>query len=237
MHREYFKWHSSTLGRDMEILRFGYAGTPVLAFPSSLGRFYEWEDFGMVEALASQLNGGQNQLFCVDSVDAESLYNRGVDPYTRIKRHQQYEGYLFNEVVPFVKHIAEQHFIIAAGASFGAYHAANVVFKRPWDFGKLIALSGIFDIRSQLDGFYNEDVYFSNPVDYLPNLGDDNTLHAIRNNHIILNTAEYDPCKDANLHMSYLLNQKGIHHTLDLRPGVFGHDWPWWRDVIQQHIA
>lgn len=237
MHREYYKWYSDALGRDMEILRFGHAGTPILAFPSSLGRFYEWEDFGMVEALHAQLSGGANQLFCVDSVDAESLYNRSVDPYTRIKRHQQYESYIMNEVLPLVRHVSGSTFIIAAGASFGAYHAANMVLKRPWDFGKLIALSGIFDIRSQLDGFYNDDVYFCNPVDYLPNLGDDNTLNAIRSNHIILNTAEHDPCKGANLHMSHLLNQKGIHHTLDLRPGVFGHDWPWWRDVIQQHIA
>ena len=237
MNREHIKWYSNHLGRDMEILRFGHAGTPILAFPSSLGRFFEWEDFGMVEALGNQLANGHNQLICVDSVDAESLYNKGVDPYTRIKRHQQYEGYITNEVIPFIHSTAGQQFTIAAGASFGAYHATNMVLKRPWDFGKLIALSGVFDIKSQLDGFYNDDVYFSNPVDYLPNLGDENTLHAIRQNHIILNTAEHDPCKDANLHMSYLLEQKGINHTMDLRDGVFGHDWPWWRTFIQQHIA
>lgn len=237
MHREYVKWHSSRLGKDMEILRFGHAGTPILAFPSSLGRFFEWEDFGMVESLSGQLEAGHNQLFCVDSVDAESLYNKNVDPYTRIKRHQQYESYIFEEVVPYVHHTSGNQFVIAAGASFGAYHAANMVFKRPWDFGKLIALSGVFDIKSQLDGFYNEDVYFSNPVDYLPGLNDDNTLQALQNTHIILNTAEHDPCKDANLHMSHLLNQKGINHTLDMRMNAFGHDWPWWRDVIQQHIA
>lgn len=237
MNREYFKWHSDHLGKEMELLRFGYAGTPILAFPSSLGRFFEWEDFGMVEALSHQLSSGMNQLFCVDSVDAESLYNKGVDPYTRIKRHQQYESYILNEVVPFIHHKSEQQFIIAAGASFGAYHAANMVLKRPWDFGKLIALSGVFDIKSQLNGFYNDDVYFSNPVDYLPNLSDEHTLNTLRNTRVILNTAEFDPCKDANLHMSHLLNKKGINHTLDMRHGVFGHDWPWWRDIIKQHIA
>ena len=191
----------------------------------------------MVRSLSTQLAAGHNQLFCVDSVDAESLYNKEVDPYTRIKRHQQYENYIINEVLPLIRQQSGQNFIIAAGASCGAYHAANIVFKRPWDFGKLIALSGVFDIKSQLDGFYNDDVYFSNPVDFLPNMGDENTLNAIRNNHIILTTAEYDPCKDANLHMSHLLNEKGINHTLDFRDGVFGHDWPWWRDVIVQHVV
>lgn len=237
MHREYVKWHSPSLGREMEILVFGHSGTPILAFPSSLGRFHEWEDFGMVRALSDQLGGGQNRLYCVDSVDAESLYNRGVDPYVRIKRHQQYEQYIFNEVIPFVHNTSGQRFIIGTGASFGAYHAANMMLKRPWDFGKLIALSGIFDIKSRFDGFYNDDVYFSSPRDYIPNMNDPGTLDAIRKNHIILSTAEYDPCKDDNYHMSYQLNQKGIHHTLDVQQGVFGHDWPFWAELVKKHIG
>lgn len=237
MHRDYVKWFSPSLGRDMELLAFGHAGTPVLAFPSSLGRFHEWEDFKMVEALHDQLEHGHNQLICVDSVDAESLYNKNVDPYVRIKRHQQYEQYIFDEVLPFVHNRAGQQFTIAAGASFGAYHALNMALKRPWDFGKVIAMSGVFDIKSRLNGFYNDDVYFSNPVDYVPNLSDAGTLDAIRQNHIILTTAEFDPCKDANYHMSYLLDQKGINHTLDSTNGAFGHDWPWWRSTIAQHIA
>lgn len=235
MHRDYTKWWSHSLGRNMEILLFGHGGTPILVFPSSMGRFYEWEDFGMVDALAPQLEQGHNRLICVDSVDEESLYNRSVDPYTRIQRHRQYERYILDEVVPGIR--SRHGFLIAAGASFGAYHALNFVLKQPWQFGKLIALSGAFDIRGRLDGFYNEDVYFSNPVDYLPNLSDAGTLDALRRNHLILTTAEYDPCKEANFHMSHLLHQKGIGHTLDFEPGVFGHDWPWWRGQIRKHIG
>ncbi len=237
MHRDYVKWWSPSLGRDMEMLVFGHAGTPILAFPSSLGRFFEWQDFGMVDALGHQLSHGHNMLVCVDSVDAESLYNERVDPYTRIKRHQQYERYVFDEVLPFIRTRSGQAFVVATGASFGAYHAMNVVLKQPWQFGKLIAMSGKFDVKSYLDGFYNDDVYFSNPVDYLPNLNDPGTLEALRRNHLILTAGEHDPCKDANLHMSYLLTTKGAHHTLDLLPGVFGHDWPWWRDLIRKHIG
>ncbi len=237
MHREYTKWWSPSLGRDMELLAFGHAGTPIIAFPSSLGRFFEWEDFGMVKALAFQLESGQNQLICVDSVDAESLYNRNVDPHTRIKRHQQYEQYILDEAMPFVRNRSNHNFVIAAGASFGAYHALNFVLKQPWQFGKLIAMSGSFDVRSQFDGFYSDDVYFSNPVDYLPNLSDNETLEAIRRNQLVFTTAEHDPCKDGNLHMSYLLTQKSIEHTLELTPGAFGHDWPWWTETIKRHIA
>ncbi len=235
MHREYTKWWSPSLGRDMELLTFGHGGVPILAFPSSMGRYFEWEDFGMVEALTPQLENGHNQLICVDSVDAESFYNKHVDPFTRIQRHRQYERYILDEVVPSIH--ARHGFIIAAGASFGAYHALNFVLKQPWHFGKLIAMSGSFDIRSHLDGFYNDDVFFSNPVDYLPGLNDAGTLEALRRNHLILTTSEHDPCKDANFHMSHLLDEKGIGNTLDFEHGVFGHDWPWWRGLIQKHIG
>lgn len=237
MHQDYVKWWSPSLGRDMELAVFGHGGTPVLAFPSSMGRFFEWRDFGMVGALADQLNHGHNRLICVDSVDGESFYNKHVDPYTRIRRHQQYEAYIIHEVLPFVRDYTGHHFIIAAGASFGAYHAMNFVLKQPWQFGKLICMSGAFDIKSFMNGFYDENVYFSNPVDYLPNLNDPHTLEAIRRNHIILTTAEHDPCKDANFYLSHLLNNKGIGHTLDFEGGVFGHDWPWWRTLIRKHIA
>ena len=235
MHREYTKWWSPSLERDMELLTFGHGGAPILAFPSSMGRYFEWEDFGMVEALTPQLENGHNQLICVDSVDAESFYNKDVAPFTRIQRHRQYERYVLDEVVPSIH--AQHGFIIAAGASFGAYHALNFVLKHPWHFGKLIAMSGSFDIRSHLDGFYNDDVFFSNPVDYLPGLNDAGTLEALRRNHLIFTTSEHDPCKDANFHMSHLLDEKSIGNTLDFEHDAFGHDWPWWQELIKKHIG
>lgn len=236
MHREHVSWGSPRLGRSMDLLVYGHAGTPILAFPSSMGRFYEWEDFGMVDALSHQLHSGHNILICVDSVDHESLYNKGVDPFTRIKRHQQYEGYILEEVLPFARQRGSTDFVIATGASFGAYHATNFVLKRPWDFGKLIAMSGAFDIKSFLDGFYNQDVYFSNPVDYLPNLDDHNTLQALRDTHLILTAGEFDPCRGPTEYISQVLNDKGVGHHVDFIPGSFGHDWPWWKEQIVRHV-
>jgi esterase/lipase superfamily enzyme len=236
MHREYVQWWSPHLDRPMEMLLFGHAGTPILAFPSSMGRFHEWEDFGMVDALGRQLTQGQNQLFCVDAVDGESLYNRGVHPYVRIKRHQQYEQYVLNEVLPFVRDRAQNNFVIAAGASFGAYHAANIAFKQPWQIGKLIAMSGSYDIRSFMDGFYDDNVYFSNPVDYLPNLGDPETLGALRDTHVILTAGEHDPCRGATDHMNHLLHTKDIGPYYERADG-FGHDWPWWQDQVRRHVG
>lgn len=219
------------------MLVFGHAGTPILAFPSSMGRFYEWEDFGMAGAIAPQLESGHNRLFCLDSVDAESFYNKGVDPHTRMRRHGQYEQYVMHEALPFAEHATGQRYVIAAGASFGGYHAANLFFKHIGRFGKLLALSGSFDVKSFLDGYYSDDVYYSCPADYLPGLTNPHALEGLRHTQIVLTTGEHDPCRGANEHLSGVLTAKNVPHTLDFAPGEFAHDWPWWRAQLARHIA
>ena len=88
MQRSYEKWYSPALGREMELLWFGWSGYPVIAFPTSMGRFFQYEDSGTVAALAHKLEAGQLQLCCVDSVDTESWYNEGVHPAARAPRHE-----------------------------------------------------------------------------------------------------------------------------------------------------
>src|SRR5262245_40903708 len=105
MQRKYHRWHSAVLGRDMELLVFGRAGARVLAFPTSMGRFFDWEDRGMVGCLREPLERGGLQLFCLDSVDGESWYARDRHPAERMQRHEQYDRYLLTEVLPFTKQI------------------------------------------------------------------------------------------------------------------------------------
>lgn len=236
MKRDYVRWWSPALGREMELLVFGHGGTPIVAFPSSMGRFHEWEDFGMVGALAPQLEHGHNVLVCVDSVDRESLYNRSVSPGIRLARHRQYQAYVADEVLPFARHRGGHDFVIGAGASFGAYHAADLHFKRPGLFGKLIALSGAYDIRAFLDGHYGDDAYFATPVDYLPNLHDPGALGALRRTAIVLTVGEHDPCRAANERLHAILRDKGVPHTYHFLHGAFGHDWPWWRDLVAHYV-
>src|SRR5947209_16879206 len=99
MHREYLRAFSPALGREMELLVFGHAGARVVAFPTSMGRFFDWENRGLVEAVRDHLDGGGAQLTCVDSVDAESWYDQHKHPADRARRHQQYDDYLTREVL------------------------------------------------------------------------------------------------------------------------------------------
>ena len=41
MHRDYHRWYSKSLSRDMELLAFGHAGPPYIVFPTSIGAFFE----------------------------------------------------------------------------------------------------------------------------------------------------------------------------------------------------
>ncbi len=221
----------------MEMLVFGHQGTPVLVFPSSMGRFHEWEDFGMINAAYHQLDQGYNQFFCVDSVDGESLYNRNVDPYTRFVRYQQYQSYIIEEVIPFIRTHNANPYTVVAGASFGAFHACNIALKYPKSFGKLIAMSGKYDIRGFADGFYDDNIYFNNPVDYLPNMNNHDHLEDIRRLDLRFTAGDHDICLDATKHFCHLLYEKGIWYECDVwSPNVI-HDWPAWKSMLLKHLA
>ena len=58
MNREYHKWWSPRLNRDMELLVFGHAGAKVLVFPTRDGRFFEYEDMRMTEVLRPKIEAG-----------------------------------------------------------------------------------------------------------------------------------------------------------------------------------
>ncbi len=146
MHREYHQWFSPSLGRPMELLRFGHAGARVLVFPTSMGRFFEWEDRGVIGALADQIDAGWIQVICVDSVNAESWYGKWRPLWERAARHEQYERYLLTEVLPLSRQNSDPYLIVT-GASFGAYHAINFAFRHPELVGRAIGLSGLYDIK------------------------------------------------------------------------------------------
>jgi esterase/lipase superfamily enzyme len=131
MYREYGQWWSPSLGRTMEFLWFGKFGRPVMLFPTSMGRFFENEDFKLTDALADKVDRGDIQLVCVDSVAGESWYNRSVHPAVRAARHVQYDSYLRHEMVPYVFNRAQRGDLVVYGASFGAYHAANFAGRYP----------------------------------------------------------------------------------------------------------
>ncbi len=168
MERQYAREYSHALGRDMELLHFGSRGRPLLVFPTSQGRFYQWEDFGLVGALAPWTDSGAIQLVCVDSVDGESWYAADKHPAERVLRHIQYERYLLDEVLPRMPESP-----VTCGASFGALHAVLIAARHPSRIGGLVAMSGAYDTSRWLDGHTDDNTYFTNLPAFLPGLSDD----------------------------------------------------------------
>ncbi len=211
MHREYHKWWSPALHRDMEMTIIGHHGARVLVFPTSKGSFFEWEDRGMFgpQGLQHQIDNGWLQFFCVDSVDAESWYNWRAHPVHRANRQNDYMRYLTDEVLPLSRQKNSNPFLIVAGASFGAYHAACFAFRFPELTGRVLALSGMFDIKSFTGGFSNDTVYFNNPMDFLQHESDERRLANLRRMDIVIATGRDDKLRGESEALSRVLWHKG----------------------------
>jgi Uncharacterized protein conserved in bacteria len=237
VNREYRKTLSGRLGRAMEMLVFGYEGLPVIVFPTSGGRFFDFEDHGMVNALAEKIESGRLQLFCVDSVDDESWYNRRIPPRLRVARHSQYEGYILEEVVPAIHAENGSLSLTTMGCSLGGYHAVNLALRHPDVITGFLALSGVFDLSGFLDGYYDQDCYFNLPTHYLPNLADSWYLDRYQRNHnYLLATGWDDQCLKQNQDLQVVLTSKAIPHQLFIWDVLDTHNWPTWQRMVQEYL-
>ena len=234
MRRDYTRWYSPSLHRDMELLAFGERGFPVIVFPTSGGRFYEYEDRGMVNALRGKIDRGDLQVICVDSVDQESWYNRRARPEDRLHRQNAFDAYLTLELAPFISNRTSWPRFGATGCSFGGYHAINFGLRHPDLVAYAVSMSGAFDIPHRfLDGYYDENAYYHAPLDYVPNMSDGWLLDQARRNKYVLAVGNHDPLFDQNVKLAHVLGVKAIPHILDVWQG-FGHDWPWWHQMAEK---
>lgn len=228
---EYFKWYSPSLSMEFEMLVYGHGGYPVVLFPTTMGRYFESKDFKLIDTASWFLEQGKIQIFAVDSIDKHSWYNKQIHPAQRVQNHNWYDKLLVEEIIgPICQRTHGK--VAVAGASFGGYQAANFAFRHPEMVSHLFTMSGAFDIRNFLDGYYDQNVYFNNPIDYLPHLNNPH-LHQMK---IVLGTSDWDICKDANLQLSHILGQKGIDHWLDMRRWA-KHDWPIWRQMFPHYLS
>lgn len=230
------KWRSPSLGKSMEMTIWGESGTPILALPTRAQKSNQWGEYGMTDAITHQLEQGYNQLFCVDTIDDESFLNKQIDPSRRIVRHQQYETYIIEEVVPFVQDQNPIDYIIIAGVDLGAYHAITLALKHPEEFGKAIGISGLYNIRKFMDDFYDDNVYYNNPIDFIPNLNKQSLLNAIRNVDLRLVSYTHDKRLGHAENMSKVLRMKFIEHELDIWNVEEGGEWDLWPRMLKTHI-
>ena len=236
MQGTYYKEWSSVLNREMEFKVYGSAGGPVLALPARGGRFFDWENNGMPDAIAQLLNEGKIQLFCADSVDGEGVLNGDLPLRRRAEAQEKYFVYLTAELAPRILTLnkAEKGTKIwCAGVDLGAYQAVNCRLRRPTLFAGAVGMGGIYDL-SRFWGAESDDLVLRcSPLLYLQENGIANKLALAKaeENSLILcagQGAYEDDAKADTQALADVLKAQGLPAHLEVWGGDVSHDWYWW---------
>jgi esterase/lipase superfamily enzyme len=240
MNIEHHRWFSPALGHDMELKSYGHAGRPLLAFPPQNGRYYDFENFGMVEAVKEFVETGRAVVFAVDGIDWQSWTNQAVPPADRARRHLDYDRYVVEEVVPLVQRVTGRESMWTTGCSMGAFHAANFFFRHPGvPFDGVIAMSGLYQPRDFVGDYCDDNVYFNSPLYYLPNLNDPWYLERYRRSAIAIVVGQgawEGPMIEDTRALERILREKGIPAIVDFWGHDVNHDWPWWRKMLPYYL-
>ncbi len=240
MTRELSSWYSPALQKEMPIASYGHYGFALLLIPTAAADYLEYERFQLIDAIAPFIEAGKVKVFSIDSINRESWMNDQMDPRHKSIRHQQWNDYVYNEVIPFIRmNTSHDTPIIASGASFGALHSANLFFKRPDLIHGFVAMSGVYDLTEYTQGYFDEDVYYNSPAHYLPNLSDHSILEQIRSSHHIhlLSGTGAHEAPDAARSIASILYNKGIWYELDIWGSEMTHDWPTWRKMLPHYLG
>lgn len=236
MERRTTAWFSQNLSMEMPLVAYGHAGHPLLMFPTAAADYLEYERFHLVDSIRPFIDRGQIRAYSINSVNRYSLLNDQMPPHLKAKLLSQYDRYITDEVLPLIRKDTghQEARPLTTGASLGAFLAANTYFRHPDLFRGVIAMSGSYDVRSYLHGYYDDNVYFNNPVDYLSSLNDGHFLPLLQGADAIFimsGQGAYE-APERSRQFSEILHSKGIPHTLDLWGQDVNHDWPWWRQML-----
>jgi len=234
MHREIHSWTSPHLNKELEIVEYGHFGPAFLLLPTAAADFLEYERFQLIDSISHWIDQGKIKVYSVNSINRESWLNSSMDGRSKSLRHNQFNQYIYHEVLPFIRHRTSQETpVYTCGASFGALHAANLFFKNPWQIQGCISMSGLYDLGAYTKQYWDHDCYWNSPLHYLENLQEEHlqTIRQSRHIHIMSGAGNYeDP--NGSRHLSGLLHHKDISHNLDIWGKDIHHDWPTWRSML-----
>lgn len=238
----YRKEYSRCLGRDMEYKIYGHNGKICLAFPPQNGRFFDFENFEMIAALAPEIDAGKLRVVSVDGIDAETWSAAGTrPPRERIERHEAWFAYVVNELVPRLRaEFPEFPMMMTTGCSMGAFHAANFLFRAPQIFDAVIALSGFYHAGFFFGDYSDDLVYLNSPNDCLPNMPQNHPFITLYRRCALFfcvgQGAWEDGLIESTRRLGEILREKNIPAFVDFWGKDVNHDWDWWRKQIRYFI-
>ena len=232
------RWHSQRLEQDMQLVRWGHYGTPVLLFPTAGGDAEEVERFHLIGALRPLIDGGRIKVYSTDSVAGRAwISGKHSAEYCSLLQNR-FDGFIYNEVAPAIRKDCQSDDIeiIATGASIGAFNAVATVCRHPDVFKLAIGMSGTFDLSKYLEGRMNDNFYFSSPLHYLPKL-EGEQLELLRQRFILLPSGEgdYEDIGES-WRMASVLGAKRIPNRVDPWGPEWHHNWVTWREMLPKYL-
>lgn len=234
--------YSQAMDRPMHLWCYGHWGEPFLVFPTAAGFAHEWHAQGMVAALSDLIDAGRLKLYCTETNVSEAWTRQDAPADWRIGRHQAFERYVLDELLPFVRADcrSEELRVATTGCSLGAMYAANFALKQPDLFHYALCLSGRYEATGFTGGYSNQEIYFNNPMAFVPNL-DGEQLERVRHRTQLTLVCGQGPweegCIEETHRLGDLLAAKSIPHEKDIWGLDVAHGWLWWRRQVRHHLT
>ncbi len=230
------RWHSPRTEREMTLARWGHYGVPVLAFPTAGGDAEEIERHHLLERLRDLVDGGAIKVYSVDSTAGRALATHEGSPEHRMWLFKQYHEAIVSEVVPAIHADSAGSEIIATGSSIGAFNALAMVCRYPDLFRAAVCMSGSYHLEKFIGGQFNDDLYYSSPLHFLPGL-EGPALDRLRERFVLLATGSgrwENPA--GNWEVAEVLGRKGIPNRVDDWGPHYDHDWPTWWEMLPTYL-
>lgn len=227
-------WNSPSLGGDAVVRVYGNSGTPVIFFNSLCDA--SDTDSNFLESITFQIENGLNVVFTVEQPDYRLIFDEQADPRRRLIEYLHLESFVTDELIPKVRLLTGNNFVILAGVGHGGYLASNMMLRHPSKFGKAISIGGKYDMRPHFDGSVDEDFYYNNPIEYLPHLSDEFYLKDLRDMDIRIATFSGDEHFQQAETLSEYLDNRGISHQFDVFHEAAGSAFETQKKLFANHI-
>lgn len=238
MQKDVTRWHTGRLEQEVQLVRWGHYGTPVLLFPTAGGDAEEVERFHLVRVLEPLIDAGRIKVYSTDSIAGRTWISGEHSAEFCSRVQNLFDEFIYREVVPAIRNDcgSADIEIIATGASIGAFNAVASVCRHPDVFRMAIAMSGTFDLSKYLEGRMNEDFYFSSPLHYLPGL-EGPQLDLLRSRFVLLPTGEgnFEDIGES-WRIARVLGAKGVPNRVDPWGPEWHHDWITWRAMLPKYL-
>lgn len=237
--KEVFRWHSPHVEEEIQLVRWGRFGTPVMLFPTAGGDAEEVERFHLIGALMPLIEAGRIKVYSTDSIAGKAWTSKQHSAEFCSSLQNKFDALIYREIVPAIRKDCQTPDIevIASGASIGAFNAVASVCRHPDVFKMAIAMSGTYDLSKYLEGRFIQDFYFCSPLHFLPDL-EGSELEMLQQRLILMPSGEgdYEDIGES-WRMAKVLGDKGIPNRVDSWGTQYQHNWVTWREMLPKYLA